>query len=215
MTDQTEKPSWQQQPEDQEKEQERADERALFARYQSAPESAKSLFEEQLVEKYKPLVYRIVHKFRFTPDQFEDLVQVGSMGLVLAVRRFDTSLNFRFSTYAWQTIQGEIQRYFRDKTWAVNVPRDLKEKSLKVFNAVQELIRQTGNDPTVTEVSNATGLSDEEVQEAMELGSAYHPRASWTTRAKATRATRCPKSRPARPAWTCRRRSAACSGRVS
>ena len=152
--------------------QERAGERALFLRYQATPTSE---IEDLLVEKYRALVYRIVHKFRYTPDQFEDLVQVGSIGLLLAIRRFDLAMNYRFSTYAWQTIQGEIQRYFRDKTWAVNVPRELKEKSLRVFNVVNELAHAIGHDPTASEVAQRTGLSEEEVQEALELGSAYHP----------------------------------------
>ena len=151
---------------------ERAEERALFVRYKADP-SKKN--EEVLVERFRPLVYRIVHKFRYPPDQFEDLVQVGTQGLLLAIRRFDTDMNFRFSTYAWQTIQGEIQRYFRDKTWAVNVPRDLKERSLRVFNAMQEINRLTGHEPTVAEVAQFIEMGEEAVQEAMELGSAYHP----------------------------------------
>ncbi len=159
-------------PEDDGKEQERAEERALFARYKAAPSER---LEGELVEKFKPLVYRIVHKFRFNPDQFDDLVQVGTVGLLLAIRRFDLETGFRFSTYAWTTIQGEIQRYFRDKTWAVNVPRDLKEKSLKVFNARNEYINDNGHEPTVAELCRRTGFSDETIQEALELGSAYHP----------------------------------------
>lgn len=155
-----------------EKEHERAEERALFTRYQEDPSPVN---EEMLVEKFRPLVYRIVHRFRYNADQFDDLVQVGTVGLVLAIRRFDTSRNFRFSTYAWQTIQGEIQRYFRDKTWAVSVPRDLKERSLKVFNTVNELSQRQGSDPSVAEIAKHSSLTEEQVLEAMELGSAYHP----------------------------------------
>jgi RNA polymerase sigma-B factor len=158
--------------EDESQKQERAEERALFLRYKADPSPHN---EEALIEKFRPLVYRIVHRFRFQQDQFDDLVQVGTLGLTLAMRRFDPEMNFRFSTYAWQTIQGEIQRYFRDKTWAVSVPRDLKERSLKVFNAVQELSRAIGHEPTAGDVAQACGLSEEQVQEAMELGSAYHP----------------------------------------
>jgi RNA polymerase sigma-B factor len=160
-------------PESDGKEQERADERALFLRFKADPANAR--LEEELITKFLPLVYRIVHGYRHGPDQFDDIVQVGKTGLFLAIRRFDPEMNFRFSTYAWQTIRGEIQRYFRDKTWAVNVPRDLKEKSLKVFNAHNELLREMGHDPTVSELSKRTGFTEEVVQEAMELGSAYHP----------------------------------------
>jgi len=169
MTDETDGRS---PPADNELDVERVDERALFARYLADPTPA---LEDLIVEKYRPLVYRIVHRFRYSPDQFEDLVQVGTVGLLLAIRRFDLAFNFRFSTYAWQTIQGEIQRYFRDKTWAVNVPRELKEKSLKVFNSLNELTRAVGHEPTTAELAGRTGLTEEEVQEAMELGSAYHP----------------------------------------
>lgn len=152
--------------------QERAEERALFARYQADPSPAN---EELLLNKFQSLVYKIVHKFSRSSDLFEDLVQEGTKGLLLAIRRFDIGLNYRFSTYAWQTIQGEIQRYFRDRTWAVNVPRDLKEKSLRVFKAREELLKSQSQEPSVPEVAVATGLSEEEVLEAMELGSAYHP----------------------------------------
>jgi RNA polymerase sigma-B factor len=154
------------------KHQERAEERALFERYKANPTPAA---EEAIVAKFMPLVYRIVHNFRFIPDQFDDLVQVGTLGLVMAIRRFDLALDYRFSTFAWPSIQGEIQRYFRDKTWAVNVPRDLKEKSLKVFHAVTELTAMAGQQPTVLEVALHLGLTEEAVQEALELGSAYHP----------------------------------------
>lgn len=159
-------------PDHVEQDPERAAERALFARYQANPTAAD---EELLIEKYRSLVYKIVHKFHHTPDLFEDLVQEGTKGLLLAIRRFDLSLNYRFSTYAWQTIQGEIQRYFRDRTWALNVPRDLKEKSLKVFKAREELVKSLDQEPSVAEVATRTELSEEEVLEAMELGSAYHP----------------------------------------
>lgn len=158
--------------EDESRGRERAEERALFILYKSDPTEKN---EDLLVERFRPLVYRIVHNFRYTPDQFEDLVQVGITGLLLAIRRFDTDMEYRFSTYAWRTIQGEIQRYFRDKTWAVNVPRDLKERSLRVFNSMQEISRLTGHDPSVAEVAKHAGMSEESVQEAMELGSAYHP----------------------------------------
>jgi RNA polymerase sigma-B factor len=156
----------------QEVEQERAEERAIFERYQKNP-SPES--EEQIIEKFTPLVHRIVNRFRFSPDQREDLVQEGKKGLLLAIRRFDLSRNYRFSTYAWQTIQGEIQRYFRDRTWALNVPRDLKERSLKVFNSREELVRTMGQEPTVEELAMHAGISQESVLEALELGSAYHP----------------------------------------
>ena len=170
MTEETGRPS--EAEEQLERESERAAERALFARYKADPTP---FHEELLVEKYRPLVYKIVHKFNFSSDQFDDLVQEGTKGLLLAIRRFDLDREYRFSTYAWQTIQGEIQRYFRDRTWAVNVPRDLKEKSLRVFNAKEELITGMGQEPTIAEVAARTGMTEEEVLEAMELGSAYHP----------------------------------------
>jgi RNA polymerase sigma-B factor len=159
-------------PEEEAKERARAEERALFTRFKTDPTPR---IEEELVERYRNLVYRIVHRFHFAPDQFEDLVQVGTFGLLQAIRRFDPEMNFRFSTYAWQTVQGEIQRYFRDRTWAVNVPRDLKERSLKVFNAREEISRRVGHEPTPGELAQETGLSEEAIQEALELGSAYHP----------------------------------------
>jgi len=149
-----------------------AEERALFAAYREHPSEE---LVNRILKQYENLVYHLVHKYPSARESFDDLVQVGMIGLVHAIRRFDVNRGWRFSTYAYQTIRGEIQRYFRDKSWALTVPRETKERSLKVFAAEGVLALKHGCAPTPSQIAEETGLSEEQVLEAMELGSAYHP----------------------------------------
>lgn len=148
------------------------EERALFLRYRRNPSEDNT---NRILKQYGNLVYHIAHKYASGHESFDDLVQVGMIGLVLAIRRFEVEKGWRFSTYAYQTIRGEIQRHFRDRSWSLSVPRQLKERSLKVFAAESVLALKLGCSPTAVQVAAETGLTEEQVQEAMELGSAYHP----------------------------------------
>lgn len=145
----------------------------LFMEYR---ESRSPEIEERLLQRFKKLVYSILKDFNISPADIEDVTQVGITGLLLAIRRFDPESKNRFSTFAWPTIRGEIQRYFRDKRWAMKVPRKLKETSHKVFAAQSLLAAKIGQEPTAKEIAEETGLKEEEVLEAMELGSAYSPK---------------------------------------
>jgi RNA polymerase sigma-B factor len=149
-----------------------AEERELFTAYRESPSEELTTL---ILKQYENLVYHIAHKYSPGRESFEDLVQVGMIGLVQAIRRFDVDKGWRFSTYAYQTIRGEIQRYFRDKSWAMSVPRQTKEQSLKVFAVESMLALKLGCSPTPSQIAEEAGLTEEQVLEAMELGSAYHP----------------------------------------
>ncbi len=148
------------------------EEERLFADYSKKPSEENA---QRIIDQFKNLVYHIVHRYFSGRDSFDDLVQVGMLGLLYAIKRFEAERGLRFSTYAFQTIRGEIQRYLRDKSWSMTVPRVLKERSLKVLTAQNCLALKLGTAPTVEQISEETSLSAEEVQEALEIGSAYHP----------------------------------------
>lgn len=103
----------------------------------------------------------------------EDLIQVGSIGLIKAIDRFDLDRGVELSTYATPTILGEIKRYFRDKGWAVKVPRSLQELGAKLSPVIEELTYALGRSPTIGELAQAVGVSEEEVVEALETVKAH------------------------------------------
>ncbi len=149
------------------------DELELFRVYRATPNAQN---EEILLKKFEKLVYRIIRDFNVNPLDIEDVKQVGMTGLLLAIRRYKPETSNRFSTFAWPTIRGEIQRYFRDKRWALKVPRKLKETSQRVFTVQALLAAKLGQEPTAKDIAAETGMSEEEIIEAMELGSAYSPK---------------------------------------
>ena len=119
------------------------------------------------------LVRFLASKFKNRGESLEDLVQVGTIGLIKAIDRFDPERGLEFTTYATPTIMGEIKRHFRDKGWSVRVPRRLQELSAKVNQATDELTNQLQRSPSVDEVAERVGASVDEVLEAMESSSAY------------------------------------------
>lgn len=127
----------------------------------------------EIVEHYLYVVDILVKKYLNRGVEYEDLYQVGSMALILAVERFDVSKGFEFTSFATPTIIGEIKRYFRDKGWAVKVPRRLKEISSQIPKVREEIERRTGKVPSVAEIAQALGISQELVLEAMESGNSY------------------------------------------
>ena len=131
---------------------------------------------DQLVDKYLPLVRSIASRYAGRGEPLEDLVQVGSIGLVLAIERFDVDRGVKFTTYAVPTIVGEIQRHFRDRAWAIHVPRRMKELSLKLTRAIEALTADLGRSPTIAELAEEAGLEEEEVVEALETYNAYSTR---------------------------------------
>ena len=128
---------------------------------------------DELVHLHLPLVEHLARRFRNRGEPYDDLLQVGTIGLIKAVDRFDVERGVEFSTYATPTIVGEIKRHFRDKGWAIRVPRRLQELRLALVAATSELTQSHGRSPTVAELAELVGVSDEAILEAMESANAY------------------------------------------
>ncbi len=148
---------------------------ALFDRVadEGLTEASRSMARDDLVRLHLPLVEHCARRFRNRGEPFEDLVQVGTIGLIKAVDRFDTERGVEFSTYATPTIIGEIKRHFRDKGWAIRVPRRLQELRMQISAATAELNQSLGRSPTPSEIAQAIDCSVEEVIEGIESSNAY------------------------------------------
>ncbi len=136
-------------------------------------EASRSHARDQLVHLHLPLVEHCARRFRNRGEPYEDLVQVGTIGLIKSIDRFDTDRGVEFSTYATPTIIGEIKRYFRDKGWAIRVPRRLQELRMQIGAATAELTQSLGRSPTPRELAGAIGCSVEEIVEGIESSNAY------------------------------------------
>jgi RNA polymerase sigma-B factor len=128
----------------------------------------------ELVVAHLNLARFLAVKFANRGEPLDDLIQVGTLGLLKAIDRFDIDRGVEFTTYATPTIVGEIKRYFRDKGWAVKVPRRLQELNLAVNRAIEKLNVKLGHSPTVAELAQHLGATEEDVLEAQELGQAYN-----------------------------------------
>jgi RNA polymerase sigma-B factor len=128
---------------------------------------------EELITRYLPLVKSLARRFASRGQPVEDLVQVGSIGLIKAIDRFDLGRGVELSTYATPTIMGEIKRYFRDKGWAVKVPRALQDLNIRLNRVIEQLTVELQRSPTIAELAAATEVTEEEVVEALESGRAY------------------------------------------
>jgi RNA polymerase sigma-B factor len=142
----------------------------LFARVRDGGDARA---REQLVERYLPLARRLARRYQRADEPLEDLVQVASLGLLKAVDRFDCEREVVFSSYAVPTILGELKRHFRDRTWSVRVSRDLQELVLRVDRAVTRLSVGQSRSPSVSEIAEAVGASEEQVLDALEAAGAY------------------------------------------
>ncbi len=142
----------------------------LFRRYK---EQGDQDAREQLVMSHLNLVRFLANKFKNRGEPLDDLIQVGYLGLLKAIDRFDPSRGLEFTTYATPTILGEIKRHFRDKGWSVRVPRRLQELSAKVNQAVDALTTELQRAPKIEEIAEYLDASVDEVLEAMESSSAY------------------------------------------
>jgi RNA polymerase sigma-B factor len=127
----------------------------------------------ELVEIHLPLVEYLARRFRNRGEWLDDLTQVATIGLIKSIDRFDLARGVEFSTYATPTIVGEIKRHFRDKGWAVRVPRRLQELKLALTKAVGELAQKEGRAPTIAELAAHLQMTEEEVLEGLESANAY------------------------------------------
>ena len=153
----------------------RARARELFAELQALdPEDpARAPLRDELVEMHLPLVEYLARRFRNRGEPLDDLVQVATIGLIKSVDRFDLERGVEFSTYATPTIVGEIKRHFRDKGWAIRVPRRLQELKLSLTKATSELSQKNGRSPTVAELATHLSMTEEEILEGLESANAY------------------------------------------
>ena len=147
----------------------------LFAELSElAPEEPRrQRIRDELVELHLPLVEYLARRFRNRGEWLDDLTQVATIGLIKSIDRFDLNRGVEFSTYATPTIVGEIKRHFRDKGWAVRVPRRLQELKLSLTKAISELSQREGRAPTVAELAAFLKMTEEEVLEGLESANAY------------------------------------------
>ena len=144
--------------------------RALLRRYHEEGDLAA---REQLIEQYMSLVRSLARRYSYRGEQLEDLVQIGAIGLIKAIDRFDIDRGVELTTYATPNIIGEIKRHFRDRGWSVRVPRGLQELNVRLSRLIEGLTVQLERSPTIAELAKAAGVEEEEVLEALESGQAY------------------------------------------
>jgi RNA polymerase sigma-B factor len=147
----------------------------MFALLRGLPEDSpeREVVRDQLIETHLPLVEYLARRFTGRGEPLDDLVQVGTLGLIKAVDRFDLERGVEFSTYATPTVVGEIKRHFRDKGWTVRVPRRLQELRANLSSATAELTQEFGRSPTVRELADRLRVSEDEVLDGLESANAY------------------------------------------
>ena len=143
----------------------------MISQQTATPKRADEQLERRarLAVQHIPLIRRLCERYRYSGVPMEDLVQIGSVGLLKAIDKFDPDRGSEFLAFAIPVVMGEIKNYFRDHGWAVKVPRKLQRHKQMVARAVEYLTHSHGRPPTVAELSEATGLSQEEVNETFEL----------------------------------------------
>jgi RNA polymerase sigma-B factor len=150
----------------------REEDRELLRRYhQDGDTSAR----EDLIERHLPLVRSLARRYAGRGEALEDIEQVGAIGLIKAIDRYELSREVALTTYATPNVVGEIKRHFRDRGWAIRIPRALQELNVKMSGAIERLTTSLGRSPTIAEIARELDASPEQVLEAMEAGSAYSP----------------------------------------
>ncbi|MHA5047963.1 RNA polymerase sigma factor SigF [Streptomyces sp. SD15] len=149
--------------------------RSLFLRLAALGENSpeRAYVRDTLIELNLPLVRYAAARFRSRNEPMEDIVQVGTIGLIKAIDRFDCERGVEFPTFAMPTVVGEIKRFFRDTSWSVRVPRRLQELRLALTKASDELSQKLDRSPTVAELASVLGVSEEDVVDGLAVGNAY------------------------------------------
>ena len=142
------------------------EERRLFASLRSDSSQAA---RDRAFQRYLPLARSLAGRYRRSEEPIEDLEQVAGIGLLKAIDRFDPDRGAAFSSFAVPTILGELRRHFRDTTWALRVPRQLQELTLKIERARGELTNLLGRQPTVAELSDHLEEREELILQALDL----------------------------------------------
>lgn len=133
----------------------------------------RAALRDHVVEAHLPLVRYLAQRYRYLGEPLEDLVQVGTIGLINAVDRYDPHRGTELSSYATPTILGEIKRHFRDRAWAIRVPRRLQELQHQLVAARSDLSQRLGRSPTICELATAVHVDAEDVLDALEAHRAY------------------------------------------
>lgn len=128
---------------------------------------------ERLVTLHLPLAEHLARRFAGRGEPYEDLLQVASIGLIKAIDRYNPERGVEFSTFATPTILGEIKRWFRDKGWAIRVPRRLQELRMSISSTAADLTQSLGRSPTVSELAESMGVDEDTIVDALESASAY------------------------------------------
>ncbi|GIU88484.1 MAG: hypothetical protein KatS3mg009_2999 [Acidimicrobiia bacterium] len=144
--------------------------RRMFVEYRATRDRG---LRNELIEAHRPLATHLARRFANRGEPLDDLLQVAALGILKAVERFDPDRNLEFSTFATATIEGELKRHFRDRTWSVRVPRRSQELHLRLAGAVNDLSQRLRRAPRVEELARELGVNEEEVLQAMEVGGAY------------------------------------------
>lgn len=157
----------------QQKRRERASAEEISLLFRELKRTGSQETREKLVENHMNLVHFFARRFSTQAEYYDDLCQVATLGLINAIDRFDTERNVEFVTFATVTIMGEIKRYFRDKTWAIKVPRRIKDLNISVNHAIEKLSKELDRAPTYDDVAREVGVSVEEILESREAVQSY------------------------------------------
>ena len=147
----------------------------LFATF---AETRDTEIRHEIVREFLGFAHGLAHRYARRGEAVEDLEQVAAMALIKAVERFDPGRGVKFTTFAAPTIIGELKRHFRDRAWAVQVPRRLQELYLEIGKTAGRMSQELGRSPTVTELADLVEADEEDVLEAMELGQTAYQGAS-------------------------------------
>jgi RNA polymerase sigma-B factor len=149
------------------------DRRALLRSWR---EDGNAAARDRLILDFMPLVQSLARRYAGRGEQLDDLVQVGSIGLIKAIDRFDLDRDVELVAFVFPTVVGELKRHFRDKVWSVTVPRRLKELYQLLSKLIEDMSASLGRSPTIAELAEAAEVETEEVVEALEVGRAYASR---------------------------------------
>jgi RNA polymerase sigma-B factor len=148
----------------------REEDRALLRRYHHEGDTSA---REQLIARHLPLVRSLARRYAGRGEALEDIEQVGAIGLIKAIDRFELEREVSLATYATPNVVGEIKRHFRDKGWAIRVPRALQELNASMSGAIERLTVKLSRSPSIAEIAAELETTPEQVLEALEVGSAY------------------------------------------
>ena len=149
-----------------------AEDRELLRRYHlHGDRSAR----EELVQRHLPLVRALARRYAGRGESLDDIEQVGAIGLIKAIDRYELEREVALTTYATPNVVGEIKRHFRDKGWAIRIPRGLQELNARMSSTIERLTAELGRSPSIAEIAQKLDTTPEQVLEALEAGSAYSP----------------------------------------